>query len=348
MGSGREAGDGVPVLTGESPKIREANEAIALAALSDETVLILGETGVGKEVGARAIHGRSDRAAGPFIAVNCAAIPENLVEAELFGHEPGAFTDAKSRRIGEFEQAHGGTLFLDEIGRLSKPAQEKILRAVEDQVIVRVGGTERIPVDVRIIAATNKDLPVEVAEDRFLADLLYRLAVLIVRIPPLRDRLGDIAALARDLLAGIAAGKRCTAPSLRDGGLDALADYDWPGNVRELENALRRAWALARYAPEIPASAVRASVAGSRRFRIPPSSNGRDGTPKPPRHVRGRSATDWRVPPGVDFLNCPPNEQRRYIEEASKATGENKAHMADLLGISREGLRMIGHRLGLR
>jgi DNA-binding NtrC family response regulator len=199
-------------------------------------VLVTGETGTGKELVARALHQRSPRTRGPFVAVNCGAVPENLVESELFGHEKGAFTGAVARKAGVFELADAGVLFLDEVGEIPPPAQVKLLRALESKEFMRVGATRPTRVDIRIVSATNRDLRAEVAEGRFREDLYYRLSGLTLRLPPLRERSGDIALLAGHFLARITPRKR-----LSPGALERLAAYPWPGNVRELQMVIQRA-----------------------------------------------------------------------------------------------------------
>jgi two-component system response regulator AtoC len=224
-------------LIGKSAAMLEVSKAIARSARSSATVLITGESGTGKEVVARLIHQHSGRA-GPFVAVNCAAIVDTLLECELFGHEKGAFTGAQARVIGKLERASEGTLFLDEVGELALPLQAKLLRALQEGVFERVGGSEPIRSRARILAATNRDLAAEVVAGRFREDLRYRLEVIQIRMPPLRERREDIPLLAEGLLARI--GERAGRSGLRldPGALGALQHYDWPGNVRELENLL--------------------------------------------------------------------------------------------------------------
>lgn len=227
-------------MVAESVAMREVLRQVERVAASDARVLISGENGTGKELIARRIHGLSDRSAGPFVPVNCAAIPHDLIESELFGHVKGAFTGAHSNKPGKFEVASGGTLFLDEIGDMGLQAQAKVLRALEEGVIERVGAATQIRVDVRVVAATNKDLPEEIAQGNFREDLYYRLRVVPLHIPPLRERPDDIAPLCDHFLAIYAnANKRAPRP-LSDAARRRLIEYDWPGNVRELRNAVER------------------------------------------------------------------------------------------------------------
>jgi transcriptional regulator with GAF, ATPase, and Fis domain len=219
-------------------------------APTESPVLITGETGVGKDVVASAIHLGSPRREGPFIAVNCGAIPDSLLDSELFGHEKGAFTGALAQKRGRFERADGGTIFLDEIGEMPLNAQVRLLRVLQNREIERLGGTTRIPVDIRILAATNKDLEARVKDGRFREDLWFRLNVFPIVIPPLRERLGDLPALVQHFLERKAKElKLGTTPRLADGELDALRSYDWPGNVRELENLIERAMIVCRDQP---------------------------------------------------------------------------------------------------
>jgi len=232
-------------IVGSSQALRSTQRLIEQVARTESTVLLLGETGTGKELIARAIHARSPRAGRPIIKINCGAISPSLVESELFGHERGAFTGAGQRRLGRFELADGGTLFLDEVGELPPDAQVKLLRVLQEQEFERVGGDRTIRVDVRLIAATNRDLEAEVAQGRFRPDLYYRLNVFPVRVPPLRERVGDIQLLARHFVAHF--GRKLAKP-LKDvsaGFLERLQGYSWPGNVRELQNVIERACVLA-------------------------------------------------------------------------------------------------------
>ena len=231
-------------LVGKSPEMQALFDNVRKIAPTNSSVLILGESGTGKELVARAIHRQSPRAKGPFIRVNCSALAETLLESELFGHERGAFTGAVRERRGRFELAHGGTLFLDEIADVPASVQVKLLRVLQEKEIERVGGERTIRVDVRILSATNRDLPAEVQRGAFREDLYYRLHIVPLRVPPLRERPGDIELLVRHFLRTISkeTGKRVT--GITDDALRQLAAYPWPGNVRELENAVERAIVL--------------------------------------------------------------------------------------------------------
>jgi len=220
-------------------------ELLDKSAPTDATVLITGESGTGKEVAAKYIHAKSKRSEGPFVAVNLGGLPETLIESELFGYEKGAFTGAESRKLGLFETANGGTLFLDEIGELPAPMQVKLLRALQEKKIQRLGGLGVIPIDVRIIAATNRNLEKEVAENRFREDLYYRLNVIRIEIPPLRERKDDIIYLAIFFLGKLQKEGRTEVKSISDTALKALTEYSFPGNIRELENMIERAVILA-------------------------------------------------------------------------------------------------------
>ncbi len=236
----RDAGHDSP-LVGAGRAMTELRAGIDQLAAIPSAVLVLGESGTGKELVARPLHDRGPRAAGPFVAVNCAALPESLAESELFGHEKGAFTGADRTRAGAFESAHRGTLFLDEVGELPLPAQAKLLRVLETGVITRVGANREIKVDVRMVAATNRDLDLEVREGRFREDLLYRLNVHTLRVPPLRERLGDVAELADHFLVQVAERFGQRPKQLAPATLERLSTYDWRrNNVRELRNVIER------------------------------------------------------------------------------------------------------------
>ncbi len=227
-------------LVGESPVMLHLREQIAMAAPTNGRVLVLGENGTGKELVARNIHALSHRRQGPFVEVNCAAIPEELIESELFGHVRGAFTGAVADRRGRFEAAHGGTIFLDEIGDMSLKTQAKVLRVLQEQVMEAVGGTRRIRVDVRVVAATNKNLPAEIEAGRFREDLYFRLNVVPITVAPLRERIEDIPLLASHFMAALAREYGRKEKTFEPEAIAALQSYAWPGNVRELRNVIER------------------------------------------------------------------------------------------------------------
>ncbi len=247
---------GLPRIVGESKALRQVTASLHRAAGADATVLIEGESGTGKELFARALHALSRRAEGPFVAINCAAIPEHLLESELFGYERGAFTGADTRKLGKFEMAHHGTFFLDEIGELSIGLQAKVLRAVEHRSFERVGGTVSIRVDVRLVAATNRNLRAAVAQRLFREDLFFRLSVFPITVPPLRDRPEDVALLARHFIERFCRDMRKPILELAVETEAAMAAYPWPGNVRELQNAIERAVILAEGTVLLPDQVV--------------------------------------------------------------------------------------------
>jgi DNA-binding NtrC family response regulator len=298
-------------LVGQSPEMVAIYKMIARVAAQDTTVLIQGETGTGKALVARAIHYASARAARPFVVVDCTAVPEALFESELFGHERGAFTGALQSRRGLIETADGGTCFLDEVGELPLPLQAKLLRLLQDRVIRRVGGNESIGVDVRIIAATNRDLRKRFEEGAFREDLYYRLNVVAIRVPPLRERKQDIPLLAQHFLNTWAAAGQPARRLARE-TLARLADYDWPGNVRELEHVIERALTLSSseliLPDDLPPELERATPA-------PPT--------LPPRRMTLEALKHW------------------YVHTVLEEAGGNKARAAELLGIDRRTLYRI-------
>jgi len=242
--AGKDHHPGLPLfdeIIGESPSMHRVFEIVRKVSATDVSVLIQGESGTGKELIARAIHRSGNRKDAPFVPINCGAIPENLLESELFGYEKGAFTGADAQKRGRIEYADGGTLFLDEIGELPLALQVKLLRFLQERKVERVGGREMIPVDVRVIAATNKDLKAEIGEARFREDLYYRLGVVTITVPPLRERAGDSVLLANAFLQAFSTNYRKAIKGFRTDALDAIKSYDWPGNVRELENRVKRA-----------------------------------------------------------------------------------------------------------
>ncbi len=307
-------------LVGQSLPWQRTLELVAQAAPSAATILLQGESGTGKELLAKEIHRLSPRAAGPFVAVNCAALPEGLLESELFGHERGAFTGAASRHEGRFERAHGGTLLLDEIGETSAAVQVRLLRVLQEGQIERVGGRETVAVDVRVIAATNRNLEEQVKAGAFREDLYYRLNVIQLPVPPLRARPGDVALLAAHFLRRYAEKNGKAVRGFSAAALKALDGYGWPGNVRELENAVERAVVLGRDEmiglEDLPAAIV-----------------GADGgsTPEPRQAIA--------VPIGTPLAEV----EELLIRETLKRTGGDKRLAAQLLGIH---ARTIQRKLG--
>jgi two-component system NtrC family response regulator len=267
--------EGTPRLVGESPGMEKVRALIAKVAPTQSTVLILGETGTGKELVARAVHDQSSRADMPFVAVNCGALPETLIESELFGHRKGSFTGADEHRVGLFEVAHGGTIFLDEIGELPKAMQAKLLRVLESGEIRRVGENKPTMVDVRVVCATHRDLQEMVAESEFREDLVYRINTFEIYLPPLRERIDDIPELAAHLLGRLRA-KGGTGTALTLDALDALKSHVWPGNVRELANAIEHATILCDSGPisadHLPAQLHRRQLSGAAAVRPGPVS----------------------------------------------------------------------------
>jgi two-component system response regulator FlrC len=304
------------------------NAVIALAdqiAASDASILITGESGVGKEVMARYVHAKSKRSGKAFISVNCAAIPENLLESELFGHEKGAFTGAQARRIGKFEEASGGTLLLDEISEMDGRLQAKLLRALQEREIDRVGGSKPVKVDIRVLATSNRDLVQAVKDGTFREDLLYRLNVVNLCLPPLRERPGDVVALAEFFAKKYAAANGVTERPLSQQAKQRLAGHRWPGNVRELENAIHRAVLLSTGA-EIEEFAI----------RLP------DGAPMTasPAAVTARSASMAAEAVSRNYVGqtVAAMEQQLIIDTLSHCLG-NRTHAANILGISIRTLR---------
>ena len=299
------------LISGQSPAMKKFLEMLANIAPSEATVLICGESGTGKELVARMIHANSNRRQGPFVPVNCAALSENLLESELFGHEKGAFTGAEKRRDGRFQAADQGTIFLDEIGEVALPMQAKLLRAIQEREIQKVGSDEVSKVDVRIVAATNRDLGQDVEEGRFRQDLYYRLNVVAVTLPPLRERPEDIPALASHFLKKFSTKNSKMIKGFTPGALDRLLKYEWPGNIRELENTVERAVVLlmGEYVSE---------------RELPPSLM--DGTEAAPQMKSG-------------LANLTLEEiERIVILETLENTGGNKSEAARRLGITRKTL----------
>jgi DNA-binding NtrC family response regulator len=307
-------------VVGDSQALRRVYELIDRVADSDASVLITGESGTGKEVAARALHARSRRHGGPFVAINCAAMPEQLLESELFGHARGAFTDAKAARTGLFIKANGGTLFLDEVGELPLALQPKLLRALQERTVRPVGGDSEVPFDARIVAATNRDLELAVEEGRFREDLYYRLNVIGLELPPLRARGNDVLLLAQRFLEHFATrgGKRVV--GLSPAAAQRLLVYSWPGNVRELQNCIERAVALTSY-EQLTVEDL-------------------------PERIR-----DYRAPSNLpsegDLSELVSLEEmeRRYIQRVLDAVGGSRTLASRLLGVDRKTLyRKLGRR----
>jgi len=308
----REVDVGRPLddVVGSSSAMRRVYDLVARVAPSDASVLIHGETGTGKELIARAIHSKSVRSDGPFVALNCAAVPANLIESELFGHARGAFTDAKSSREGLFVEANGGTIFLDEIGEMPVEVQPKLLRALQERKVRPLGSNAEVPFDARIVAATNRDLEIEVEEKRFREDLYYRINVVKIDLPPLRERGADVLAIAHHLLRRIAQGRNLT---LSPQAAERLMSYDWPGNVRELENCMERAVALARF-DQITTEDLPEKLRTHRSDRLV---------------VSAEDASELVT---LEEL------ERGYIHRVLKMLGGNKSRAAQVLGLDRRTL----------
>ncbi|MEM1414654.1 MAG: sigma-54 dependent transcriptional regulator [Myxococcota bacterium] len=318
--------DGYGAMIGRSRVMKSVFREIDRVAASDVTVLIRGESGTGKELVAQALHDEGGRAKGPFVAINCAAIPENLQESELFGHERGAFTGALQRRRGRFEQAHGGTLFLDEVAELSPALQAKLLRVLQQRSFHRVGGSEEIHVDFRLVAASHRSLADEVASGRFREDLFFRLAVFELDLPPLRERGDDVFLIAQHLLTRM---ELDSLPSLSDAVRGVFRGYGWPGNVRELENALRRAAVVCREGVIQPDDLPRRILEDA-------------GPEAPPPPSAAEPAPAAERPMSMDEL-----EKRALVDALERADG-NVAEVVRQLGIGRTTVYRKLKKYGLR
>jgi DNA-binding NtrC family response regulator len=350
-------------VVGRSPAMQEVFKLIGQLADSDATVLITGESGTGKELVARAIYHHSRRQAQPFLAINCAAIPENLLESELFGHEKGAFTGATCQRIGKFEQGNRGTIFLDEIGDMTPATQTKILRVLQSGTFERVGGNQPVKVDVRVIAATNKPLEQAVAAKQFREDLFYRLNVVRIQLPPLRDRRGDIPLLADYFLNKFAQRNGASPRPLSAEAGQVLERYDWPGNVRELENALQRALVVAK-GEALLASDLPAEISASPVAPGPPPAGLAAGrgtpagglAPSPPTSAPA-TAPESVVPLVQALFRWARQDhhrkllaavERELVVEALRETRGNQVQAARLLGVTRATLRKRVEQFGIR
>jgi len=303
-------------MLGSSPQMQEIFAMIRKVASSDVSVLIAGESGTGKELVARAIHTLSGRKDGPFIPINCGAIPENLIESELFGHEKGAYTGAHVQRKGKIEMAQSGTLFLDEIGELPLPLQVKLLRFLQEQIVERIGGREMIRVDTRVLAATNKDLKEAMSNGSFREDLYFRIGVITLQLPRLRDRDGDVLLLSRAFLHRYARENKKKITGFTPEAIDSLESYDWPGNVRELENKIKRAVVMA------------------------------EGTRVTPEDLEMGTAEEKQQPMGLkearDAL------ERKMILDALARNQDSISHTAEELGVSRPTLYDLMNKLGIK
>ncbi len=328
-------------IVGKSDAMQQVFKMIGRVSHSDAPVMITGESGSGKELVARAIHHYSQRSAKSFVAINCAAIPDQLLESELFGHEKGAFTGAASQRIGRFEQSNGGTLFLDEIGDMPLPLQSKILRVLQDGQFSRVGGNENLKSDVRIITATNKTLEQEVQEKRFREDLFYRLNVVRIQLPPLRQRVEDVRLLAEYFLQKVALQKHLPQFKLSEEAVRVLEAHSWPGNVRELENTIQRACVLATSELLLPKD-IPLGIAQALETAVPVTSEaGGPVTTEAAIEVLLQAA---QSDPDVQLL---PWLEREFTIYAMKATKANQVRAAKLLGITRATLRKRIERFGI-
>ncbi len=325
-------------IVGSCPAMREVYKAVGRVAAQDVTVLIEGETGTGKELVARAVYQHGPRAKAPFLALNCAAIPEQLLESELFGHEKGAFTGADRRRIGKFEQVSGGTLFLDEIGDMPLALQAKVLRLLQEQSFERLGGNETVRTDVRLIAATHHDLKADAADGKFRADLYYRLGVFTIRLPPLRERGDDLPLLVRHFVRRFSKELGCDVQEVAPEALERLRGYSWPGNVRELQSVLKQALLRASGAVLLPA--------------FLPDLSGRpaESGPAPAGADLGLEAfIRQRLGPEARDLYAETHRQvdRVLLPLVLEYTGGNQHQAARLLGIARQTLRTKLRDLGL-
>lgn len=332
---------GVGEVIGRAPAFLAVLERARQLAALDETppVLITGETGTGKSLVARTLHAAGPRARAPFIDVNCTTLPASLAEAELFGHERGAFTDAKQSKMGLFEAAEGGFLFLDEIGDLEPSIQGKLLRAIEERVVRRVGGVRDRRVDVRIIAATNRNLQLEAERDRFRRDLYYRIAVMTLHLPALRERGDDVVILAEHYLARFAARYGKPLRRLGPGARELLLSYSWPGNVRELSHTIERA-VLWSSGTALDTDHLAVAI-GPMRADAPSSTT--DAAPSAATADDGRAASGPLPPPGVDLAQW----ERTMLEAALQEAGGNQTRAAQRLGISRDTLRYRLKKYGI-
>ena len=338
-------------IVGRSESMQQVFKLVGQLAASDATALITGESGTGKELVARAIYHNSHRSGQPFLAVNCAAIPEQLLESELFGHERGSFTGATHQRIGKFEQCNGGTIFLDEIGDMTPATQTKILRVLQSGTFERVGGNMPLRVDVRVIAATNKPLEQAVAARQFREDLFYRLNVVRIHLPPLRERKSDIRLLVDYFLKKLAREQGAPAKAVSAGVLRAFDKYHWPGNVRELENVLRRAMVVSKGDTILP-SDLPSEIGGAGDAAVTGAAGtpgtGAPGTSGVAADITALAAQLFHWARKDPKLRVLPAVERALVIEALKATQDNQVQAARLLGVTRATLRKRIEKFGIQ
>jgi DNA-binding NtrC family response regulator len=327
-------------IVGACPAMQEVYKAIGRVAAQDVPVLITGESGTGKELVARALYQHGPRAKAPFLALNCAAIPEQLLESELFGHEKGAFTGADRRRIGKFEQVSGGTIFLDEVGDMPPALQAKMLRLLQEQAFERVGGNETVRTDVRLIAATHHDLKVDSVEGKFRPDLYYRLGVVTIHLPPLRERGEDLPVLVRHYLRRFSRELGREVQEVAPEGLERLRGYSWPGNIRELQSVLKQALLQARGSTLVPADLP--ALAGEPGGSVPASPPAGED-PNLEAFLRLCLASD----DGDQYAQAHRRLDRLFLTRVLEATGGNQQEAARRLGIARQTLRRRLQELGL-
>lgn len=337
---------GFPRIVGEHASLKETSQQVQRVAAADSTVLLLGESGTGKELFARAVHHLSPRRAQPFIALNCAAIPEGLVENELFGHERGAFTGAGARKIGKMELAHRGTLFLDEIGELPPAIQSKLLRVLEEKCFDRVGGTVPVEVDVRIVTATNKDLRAAIEAKTFREDLYFRIAAVPITIPPLRERGTDVLLLAQHFLEHYGREFNKLGLQLTDEAREALSGYRWPGNVRELQNAIERAVILSD-GGRIDAASLQLPAARPAAASLPVGLLGGAGDAPESGPASGAAKFDWEGTLDEVTARALAHVERAKIEAVLRDCKWNKTRAAERLGVSSKTLLAKLRSLGL-
>ncbi|MEY2465795.1 MAG: hypothetical protein QOD03_316 [Verrucomicrobiota bacterium] len=338
-------------IVGRSESMQQVFKLIGQLAASDATALVTGESGTGKELVARAVYHHSNRSAQPFLAVNCAAIPEQLLESELFGHERGAFTGATNQRIGKFEQCDNGTIFLDEIGDMTPTTQTKILRVLQSGTFERVGGNTPIKVNVRVIAATNKPLEEAVANRQFREDLFYRLNVVRIQIPPLRERREDVRLLVNYFLKKFARDQQTSPKSISTGVIKALEQYHWPGNVRELENIIRRALVVAKgdaiLMSDLPPEILGQTSSTTLNSSVSAPAVSLSGEPAVSDVVAlARRLFQWaRKDPKLKII---PAVERELVLQALKETNGNQVQAAKMLGITRATLRKRIEKFGIQ